>query len=810
MTSRAGTRRRLSIALVAVLALLLATVEAATPVRADTAPPSGTPATVSADALPTVQVNGMVWKEAIYGNTVYATGRFTQATPAGVKVGGAGSVDRLNLLAFDITTGRLIESFDHTLDGGTKPEGRAVAVSPDGTRLYIGGAFTTVDGQAHHNFAVIDLTTNQVIEGDAGTDGTVLAVTATDTQAFAGGWFTAAGGRPRSMVAAYHPDGTLDTDWVADVNGASGSHVAALVAVPGAGHLVIGGSFDSINGETYYSNGAVELTDGSDVTPWASQSDTFPIRLQPPDGASGGDLGITSLATDGTAVYLSAFTFVTGVRPGSFEGTAAIDPADGHILLINDCIGDTHDVFPVGSVLYSVGHPHSCAAIDGYPQLANHWQHALAETTYATGVNGPGAGGNYPSYQGQPRGSLLNWFPDLTPGDVSGAHDAAWTVTGNSQYIALGGEFPTVNGTAQQGLVRFAVREAAPNKMGPSVYAGAHYGVTASPANSAGRSLVRVFSVGDPDNGRLTYRVYRRNSSRLLATHTLDSRFWKADSWTFTDSGLPPGTSADYRVVVTDPLGNSRTLNDVTVFDDTDARISYRGVWSSSQHRGDWLPDFGRGIHYTKRNGDSFRFTFYGRTLQLIGERHANYGTATVSIDGGAATSVDTRYTGTASGFQYKMFTRSGLPLRRHTVTVTKTSGTYFAIDAIRVVQDTMLDDPNTAITYRHPSRWTSSKGRSTADFGRTLHYTRVNGEYATVHFTGTAVTLLGEKSPARGTLKVSIDGGAAKIVTAHRRSGTLLQQVIFTRSGLRSGRHTMRITKVSGTYLDVDAVLVR
>ena len=35
-----------------------------------------------------------------------------------------------------------------------------------------------------------------------------------------------------------------------------------------------------------------------------------------------------------------------------------------------------------------------------------------------------------------------------------------------------GGEFPTVNGVGQQGLVRFAVKALAPNKQGPVVTGG--------------------------------------------------------------------------------------------------------------------------------------------------------------------------------------------------------------------------------------------------------------------------------------------------------------------------------------------------
>ena len=44
---------------------------------------------VTADALPTVQVNGVVWDQTIVGNTVYVVGNFTQARPAGAATAAA-------------------------------------------------------------------------------------------------------------------------------------------------------------------------------------------------------------------------------------------------------------------------------------------------------------------------------------------------------------------------------------------------------------------------------------------------------------------------------------------------------------------------------------------------------------------------------------------------------------------------------------------------------------------------------------------------------------------------------------------------
>ena len=46
--------------------------------EADTQPTSGLPPTVSADALPTWQINGVVWSQTVVGNIVYVAGIFTK------------------------------------------------------------------------------------------------------------------------------------------------------------------------------------------------------------------------------------------------------------------------------------------------------------------------------------------------------------------------------------------------------------------------------------------------------------------------------------------------------------------------------------------------------------------------------------------------------------------------------------------------------------------------------------------------------------------------------------------------------------
>ena len=156
--------------------------------HADTAPAAGLPATVSADVLPTVQINGVAWDQVTVGNTVYVTGSFAYARPAGTPASSSSRVARANLLAYDITTGNLIPSFNHTLNA----VGRSLAVSPNGDRLYVGGGFTTVDGATHTRIAAFDLTNGGalVTSFTGSANGTVFALAASNTTLYAGGSFS--------------------------------------------------------------------------------------------------------------------------------------------------------------------------------------------------------------------------------------------------------------------------------------------------------------------------------------------------------------------------------------------------------------------------------------------------------------------------------------------------------------------------------------------------------------------------------------------------------------------------------------------
>ncbi|MDP9429299.1 MAG: PKD domain-containing protein [Actinomycetota bacterium] len=153
---------------------------------------------------------------------------------------------------------------------------------------------------------------------------------------------------------------------------------------------------------------------------------------------------------------------------------------------------------------------------------------------------------------GEPAPTRLAWDPTFNAGTYTGQYQAGWSVTGNRDYVIYGGEFPRVNGLAQQGLVRFAVRPLAPNKVAPR--ATGTFGPTATPIPGAVR--ISWKAVHDRDNEKLTYQVYRDvESGTPVCQVTHPSQWWDLRTYGCADTTAPVG-SHRYLVVARDPLGN--------------------------------------------------------------------------------------------------------------------------------------------------------------------------------------------------------------------------------------------------------------
>jgi PKD repeat protein len=524
---------------------------------ADTAPPNpATPATVSADALPTVQINGVVWSQATVNstNTVYAAGSFSSARPAG-SAAGQNETARKNLLAYSLTTGNLITSFSHSLNA----QGLVAALSPDQSRLFVGGDFTSVDGVSHGHIAEFSTATGALVSTFApSVNSRIKSIAATNSTVYVGGSFTAVNGVERDRLAAFSTTNGALLSWAPSVADFS---VAAMALSPDGSTLVVGGQFTTINGQPEPGLGAIDPVSGN-VLPWAANA-----LIQ----NSGNNAGINSLRVYGNQIYGTGFVFGAG---GNLEGTFAADPNTGNINWVEDCHGDTYDTFAMGQVLYSVSHEHFCGNIGSFPQTDPWTFHrANAFTTYPTGTVAHNSEGDYFDFGGNPSPSQLDWYPTLTTGTATGQNQAGWSTTGNASYLALGGEFPSVNGTAQQGLVRFAIKSIAPNKVAPRPGTNLNAHVVSL---SSGTARVAWQATFDQDNEALTYKVVRDGQTATpIFTKTVNSTFWNEPTMGFTDTGLTPGSTHSYRVYVYDPLNNSVVGSTQTVTIGSSTKSAY-------------------------------------------------------------------------------------------------------------------------------------------------------------------------------------------------------------------------------------------
>ena len=499
---------------------------------------------VTADALPTVQVNGVVWSQAVVGNRVYAGGNFTSARPAGAAPG-VNTTTRSNLLAYTLDSGVLVSAFAPTFDAQVL----AVAASPDGSRVYVGGQFTHVNGGTRNRLVALDPTTGAVISSFAvNVGGSVKAIVATNSTVYVGGQFTVANGQPRNRLAAFNAfNGTL-TAW----NPGADYTVNAMVMTPDASKLIVGGAFQNLGGGAAYGLGAVG-TDNGLLQSWAANQK---VRN------AGVNSAITSLSRDSTAIYGTGYVFGTG---GNFEGTFSASPNLGTINWLEDCHGDTYGAFASGTTVYTVSHAHYCGNVGGFYQSdpwSTNQKHALAFTTNATGTLNADPLGGYQNWAGNQSPSVVSWFPDMTNGTFTGQNQAAWTVTGNGQYVVMGGEFLTVNGVGQQGLVRFAVTPPAA-KQGPMI-TGSKFmpNLVQTGANSV---KVSFGANWDRDDKTLTYRVVR-NSNKTAPVKTIiaDSTFWNRPRLGFPDVVPAAGTYA-YRLWVTDSSGHEVAGDTATI-----------------------------------------------------------------------------------------------------------------------------------------------------------------------------------------------------------------------------------------------------
>ncbi|MFJ8588906.1 fibronectin type III domain-containing protein [Streptomyces sp. NPDC093595] len=467
---------------------------AASLITASPSAAAGDERTLTADALATWQTDGIVWTVEYARGVVYVGGTFSSVRPPGAQPGEK-EVARKNFAAFDAATGELLpcaQSFS-----GAGDTVRALKTSRDGTVLYVGGSFNKV-GETPVASAVALNTADCSLRRDfrPAMSSFVRAIETTDSAVYLGGDFLYAAGQSRKRLASFSPSGAL-LPFRADID----APVRAIMAAPDYGKLIIGGSFNVVNGADHHALIGLNPSTGSTVA-------AFPSWL--PQRSS-----VKALTRDAANFYVGA----EGRGTGIFDGRIAGRLADDEMVWKDTCLGATQAVVAHNGVLYSGSHAHDCSETPGGFPAETERQHFLAQSVSNK--------------------HILHWFPD-TNGGIGEQNGPRALVMANG-ILWAGGEFTTVNDRPQQGLTRFA---AGPDTGAPE----APPQLKAADA-PPGRVTLTWRAAWDRDDAELKYLIYR--DGRLVATRTLRSTLWDRPTMTYTED-VVPGSRHRYAIAVTD------------------------------------------------------------------------------------------------------------------------------------------------------------------------------------------------------------------------------------------------------------------
>ncbi|MCH1865864.1 hypothetical protein [Nocardioides sp. CFH 31398] len=362
ISGRTGFRRAAAVLASGLLSLGVVAALGAAPAQAAYDPGhtvmQGSPTTMG-------QTNGAVWTLEVAGGRIYAGGEFTSTRPSGAARG-TDETQIANLAAFDATTGAPIASFAPQLTNtytGKQGLVRASVVTPDGSTVIVGGEFNRVDGQRADYIARFDAATGRFLGGvgQNGVDGPVsaLAVSPDGTTLYVGGRFNRVGNATRRNAGAISLVTGRTTAWaptVATPTRNEALRVTALGVSSDSQRVFLGGPFQQVNGQARQGFAATNAADGSLAAGFTQSYITGPHGW-------------------GTAIEVSGDDVFVGSRDDFLysdtrtEGVSSIDAATGDRNWYVNCYGDTFGLQVVGQDVYVASHAHDCSRAGGHPEL---------------------------------------------------------------------------------------------------------------------------------------------------------------------------------------------------------------------------------------------------------------------------------------------------------------------------------------------------------------------------------------------------------------------------------------------------------
>ena len=217
-----------------------------------------------ADFTPRVTANSaggkvVVQKMTQVGSTMFAGGGFTQVQDAART----NTYNRTNLFSFNASTGA-VNPLSVSMDG------TVWALASDGTSLYVGGTFTTVNGVARRGLVKMNATTGVVDTSfNAQLNGNVYEAQVVSGRLIISGSFTKRLSAVNLLTGA--DTGYINLSITGDVDGPGGwvPRVYRFAVDPGSTRLVAIGNFLTVNGVSHPRAFMVDLNPAAAaLSPW--------------------------------------------------------------------------------------------------------------------------------------------------------------------------------------------------------------------------------------------------------------------------------------------------------------------------------------------------------------------------------------------------------------------------------------------------------------------------------------------------------------------------------------------------------------
>jgi hypothetical protein len=348
----------------------------------------------------------------------------TLALSAGrIYVGGQfnniGGQARSFMAALDATSGNLDPIWDPQPANIVNPTISVLMVI--NRKVYVGGIFKNMGGQVRNNIAAVDDSAGLADGWDPNANHTVRSLAIIGNTMYMAGNFTTIGGQSRKSIAAVDiTTGAANPLW--DPNPAGGTATSVTV---NAGAVLVAGSFTSIGGQARNRIAKLNATTGLADATWNPNSDNL----------------VSVIAPSGSVVYVAG-TF-TSIGGQTRSGLAALDATTGLATAWDpnpngevDALGSSGGTVYLGGTFTSLGGVtrHVLAAIDVTTGLPTAWNPDYDGFGSVSAIRASGGivyvGGSFTSMGGQSRHNIAAL--DATTGLAT-----PWDANANGQVLDL-------------------------------------------------------------------------------------------------------------------------------------------------------------------------------------------------------------------------------------------------------------------------------------------------------------------------------------------------------------------------------------